>query len=350
MSQILFDKIAEAIIPRGENQERIDEVEEALLKATLAESLLLSDKILVNNFGPNVNLVVLKNWLGQDLLEQFLHDKTISFFHSNSSIGFADDNAAKFLKAKPGFSVFGGVGEDFSIHEGTVIILKEQTDLSDYDSQRLASLVESNNVECNCDKIASMATECINKQHGKNIDYMDHAKSLYLLGLSAQLDCSFISSKDRYTQLIDEYMGTLVDYDKAISKPFNTLLDFEDFPNLANLSIADELDFKEIYELREDKEAIKFREWLQNVNKQNDLDIIKEYTSDIYNPLYRSPKRKITSFGISTSFSIGLAFVDPTLAIPGGVAGNAFDQFIAGKILKNWSPKYFLQKIPKPKK
>lgn len=275
MSQIIFDKIVEAILPRNISQERIDSEQEAILKASFAESLLLTDRVLINNFGPNLNLVVLYNWVGQDLLEQLIHDGTVSFFHSNSFIGFADENAAKFLNVKPGFSVLGGVGEDFSIHDGTVNVLKEQTELSDYDIQRLASLVETNNIECNSFEIASKAADCVNEKYGMSSDFLDNAKSLQLLGQSADLNCEFISAKDNYIDLINDYLGRVVDFEQSLSQPFNTLLEYEDLPKLLELSIAEELDFEEIHQLRTEKEAIKFRDWLQNVNKESDLDIIK---------------------------------------------------------------------------
>lgn len=349
MSQILFDKIVEAVLPRNIHQGKLDFEKEAIIKASFAESILLTDRVLVNNFGPNLNLVVLYNWIGQDLLEQLIHDGVVSFFHSNSTIGFADEKSAKMLNSKHGFLAFEGVGEDFSIHDGTVNILKEQTELSDYDIQRLASLVEANNVECNCFEIASRTADCINDKYGLNSDYLDNAKSLQFLGQSAELNCEFISAKDEYVDYINNYLGRIVDFDQSLSKPFNTLLEYEDLPKLMELSLAEELDFEEIHQLRMEKEAIKFRDWLQNINKEDELNIIKEYTADIYSPLYRSPKRKITSFSVSTSIGIGLAFVDPALAIPAGAAVNAFDQFIAEKIQNNWSPKFFLNKMSNKK-
>ncbi|MEL7834277.1 hypothetical protein [Fodinibius sp. Rm-B-1B1-1] len=352
MAKVLFDKISKATIPRHDGGKRISQNEEIALKSTFAESLLLSDQIYVNNFGPNLNLVVLLNWLGQDLLEELIHKGSISFFHSNTTVGYANKDTAALLNANPGFMAFQGVGSHFeSVYDGTYSILKEQTELSDYDIGRLATLVDANNKDLDCFEIGKKASrkgnqllETYDKSESK---YLDFANAMYLAGLSSQLDCELVIAADRFLDNLNTYFDSIIDYSKLTTKPFQTILEYEDMPSLQALLLDGQISFEEIVKIRENKEAEKFRDWLFNIQNEDEIGVIKEYSKEVFHPLYETPFSKPVRFAINSALTIGLSFVEPQTAIITGLSYQAFDELIIDKISKGWSPKIFIKKIRK---
>lgn len=352
MSKVLFDKISKATIPRHEGRKGISGAEEAALKATFAESLLLSDEIYLNNFGPNLNLVVLLNWLGQDLLEHLIHKGTISFFHSNTTIGYANEHASKALKMNPGFNPIQGVGRHFeSIYEGTCSTLKEQTNLSNYNIDRLATLVDANNFDIDCFSIGKAASAkgniLLQNNDNNGSKYLDYTNAMYLAGLSAQMDCNLLIAADRFLDNLNKYLQSVIDYSKLATKPFQTILQYEDMPSIQDMLANEELTFNEIVEIRENREAKKFRNWLFEIQSDDEIGILKEYSKDVFHPLYQSQIKKGVRIGITSALTIGLSFVNPAAAIIAGLGYQAFDELIINKISKGWSPSIFINKIRK---
>lgn len=129
-------------------------------------------------------------------------------------------------------------------------------------------------------------------------------------------------------------------YQPSAWEDFQDLLDFRDLPNVGIIIANGDISFNDLWKIRNKSSAIKFRKWMQSIDKNNASDLKKLYVDSLEN--------KTLSDSIPVKW-IRLAITSTTwLLWPVVWLGSGMiDSFFVDKLINWYKPKLFLDEISK---
>lgn len=123
-----------------------------------------------------------------------------------------------------------------------------------------------------------------------------------------------------------------------LESSFSKLLELKDIPDIGVKIKSGDWTLSDIWKNRETKNARAFRKWLREADPQNSDELIKKYIASIDTSSGNLPTR-ILRFLIPT----GIGLVNT----PAGIAASCADSFFINKLIKGYSPSFFLNQLNK---
>lgn len=123
-------------------------------------------------------------------------------------------------------------------------------------------------------------------------------------------------------------------------KQFYSLLELFRLPDIRSAIISDELTMTDIWKIRMNRKAKKFRRWLGDVNTSNSRELEQAYVAALgKSSIFNSVPLRVIRFLTTTA----IGAINPPLGIISGTS----DSFFINKWLDGYSPKLFLEDIRK---
>lgn len=379
IDRLLFTSFSDVIRPRSakdgseEERQRLSRVPDR--KGLLAEALLLSDQIVFDVSGPNLELPLLLALFGYKTLCSLLEEDVFTFSFCPGTLAYIsqDNRRALQLSAEPGLQRISGIGLAWSDpFESAVLALKEQTTLPRDERRFLARLATRNTKVLPAEKIFAEAIRLANADKGSplglemgftadddptKVDFDEAKKRKYLDLASHNLSYLSMCLTD-CTDLVAEHLAYRVLQNRLIVDPkfsdktriTGHLFEFEDVPNIRSLVASGALSMDLILEIRKSNHLKKFREWLSKIPSDSlQLDVVKAYNSAIQQKLSSKPLYKILKVAVFTGIGATLGSVGGPLdvgisAIAADLLLNFTDTFFINKIVDGWNPKVFIDK------
>jgi len=125
---------------------------------------------------------------------------------------------------------------------------------------------------------------------------------------------------------------------------FRTLLKLEEFPDLALLLSAGEIEFDDLLKLRVSKNTEKFRRWLLEGNYKDQITLFREYFKKEFK-IPPNTKFKVVKTAVFRGLSMGLNALTPGVGTATGIGLSLFDNFLLERFLERWSPRIFINEL-----
>jgi|GEM_PF-1826098 len=372
MYNILFEIVSKTVIPRSTKQLPSQEID-YLVQSQFLDSLLLNDKISFIVNGPNLDIVALFRWFGKDTVERLLEDKIIEFIYAPGVFTYLTRGNVESLKlsSNPGLTLLSALDPAWnSIFDSTYSALKEQTEYPRSYRRHISRLVEKTSVPFSMDEIRDNVYESsqfdvrneIGKEFGfdkyANPDdgtiaqdmisyYLDIAHSNNILFLSAKNNCTTILGNENTNNILNLKVQCISSKLDSTIKNYQYIKNFEDFPDILPLLKSGSLKFNKLLKLRDSKDGENFKNWIHNMQSGNEIDVIKEFTKNIFNRNSDLLSSKILRIVFNTGVGALLLPLNPIAGLAAGVGLNLLDTFLVEKLINKWEPKFFINKIKK---
>lgn len=347
-------------------------------KGLLAEGLLLSDQLMLDVTGPNLQLPVLLEFFGFKGLCKILEEDIVHFAYCPGVISYltAEKVRGLGLTSPPGMHRFVGTDVAWSDpFESSELALREQTNLRRVDRRLLSRLVARNTKVLPGDKIfqegVRLANADIKSPLGKELGFtpedvpergdfqtdkethfreLAHYNMLYLCMVISK--CSDTVAKELAYRVLQNRVVVEPRFKDRV-EILQTILEFEDIPDVKDLIASGRLSLKAILEIRKSKHLREFRQWLGKLpSESKDLQVLKAYRRAVEDKVSSKTGYKILKLGMFTGAGMGIGtMLGPAGTVAGAIAGAAADlalgytdAFFVDQFVDGWNPKIFIEK------
>ncbi|AFY75061.1 hypothetical protein Syn7502_03177 [Synechococcus sp. PCC 7502] len=345
-----------------------------MIKNSICEELILHDQIFIptQDYLTACGLILV---LGEENFISLLEDKRIHFLRLRGVFGYVkgtgvDGTLLTFIdpdsKRPQDSSIEKSIEIGLSVistqvtekNKITDLLIKESTPLEmstvldaikcdSFRDLRATSLWKDKYNFSNKDLLAlpgmeDMQVRVIGPGTNPKIDPVDALLALALfnieLYLSIKFECASSSSGSPLGDLIDIKLDRLVEQ-SVRSKNIWSLLEINNIPDLGNLDLTDECNFKDLLKVIRSQNANEFRKWFHDRKTLDEREIFKEYVGLLSEvPAIQTLPSKAIRFCVGN----GLGFV-PVI----GQVFSFIDTFLLEKFLQGNSPRYFIEDLKK---
>ena len=354
--------------------------------AHLASQLLLYDTVIIptTDFGI---VPILISWLGLDQFKAALKSSAIGFLRRPRLLGYVGNgNGISTFVIKPGEkrpwkwwqqAIFGASETSLDLQLRNMspsIRAKEREKVVDTIASRTATLTYDNDFfmksivhESYVDvrsspRLSSFVLEKAEKKGGAvNLAWLDGVGpdemrvlshdgaikdavdlvlrvaeiNMEILMSSQSDDADLFTSQGAELVLTEKLAGAGLD--RSLLQGFIRLLDLTDVPDIRVAVSSNAVTPSDIWEIRQGRNARRFREWLREADPSDSRDLEKAYVKALgRSTLADSLPLRALRFALTTAAGL----------IPGaGLAAGAIDSFFVDKWLKGYSPKLLLDEL-----
>jgi hypothetical protein len=349
------------------------------IKSLIFESLLLFDTTCFKVVGENVPLAVLINEFGVGGLEKLIDQNAIRFLHWKTMVGNMVDNIPGVIPLVAGnYNEGPYVDPEESISIGMKSLARQPNkDQRKTIVRKVRDLYESPASTETIDT-TSFVTSAFNS--GKLKPYgLDH-EVLDLYKLPAEKKAELVKCAEElfeYKQLMasghtsvenSRFFSLFIDTANKINKVkhsevVSVVADLEGFPDLRKVYNNIHNPLSKVVSLREKKNVIKFRKWLDEIPSLDRKDITRSYLDAIENPqgFFETQTGKLTKIMTMAMMGAGVgALAGPIGASVGAVAGSLtssmiepalgvgldlVDEYFISGITQGWTPRMFFKEV-----
>jgi hypothetical protein len=335
----------------------------------LAEALLLSDQIIINVHGPNLELPLLVEIFGYRQFCDLLEKGALGFSFSPGNFTYLTQKNLDVLKisGEPGLRKITGVDQAWSNpFDASVLTLKEQTVLSRQDRRFLARLVHKHTQIlpeeifdeairlANADRASALGKKIAlpdmgvlnSKNIQKHLALASHNLSYLSMCLS---NCNDILSDELAYEVLAN-RTTIKQSHSTTTQIVSKILEFESIPNIRQLVSTNQLTLNQVLDIRKTNNLKEFREWLKQVpDNSSSIDVIRRYTSSVENKLsnkivYKTAKIVVLGIVGGAIGSIGGPLGTLAGSMGLNIALGFTDTFFIDQVFNGWNPKIFIEK------
>lgn len=342
---------------------------DSYLKGRFAEAISFGDSITIAVMGPNLEIVTLFRWLGENIVEELLENEVINFVYVPGILSYVslESKRKAKLKAGPGIEHFVGLGYGWNdIKEATMLALKEQTGFKRDYRKHIAKLITKNSTSLNTNLLHQKSIDVtkvdVRGEIGQNLGFLDfmdpdngllqgdlvlryldiaHA-NLFVL-IASKLGCNDILGNDICSNIIDVRFKKIFSLSEIPVDKFKTLLDFEEIPNFEYLLKTNQLSFRDLINIRNSKDGISFREWFAKLDNSTKKDVIEAYCRANFGSKINSTSSKLIRIALYQT--IPTLFTDPIMSRFIGTGLSFVDSFLLNKLQVGWTPKVIFQRL-----
>ena len=351
------------------------------IKSSVFESLMLFDKSCFKVVGENIPLAVLVNEVGVLGLEKLIGQDALSFLHWRSMVGNMVDNIPGVLPLISGQYNDGPyIDPEESILIGLKILRNQPNKKQRQTIVRKVRDLYEVSPPADISETTIFVTSAFSsgklKQYGLDNEVLD----LYKLPKGSKgslvqcaedlLEYKHIIATGQTTLENSRFISLFNDTaDKIIKinpgESVSIVAELEGFPDLKSVYHAIENPLQKAVGLREKKNIIKFRKWLDAAPNEERSDIIEAYLEAIANPkgFFETTSGKLTKLMAMTIIGAGVGVVATPLsttvgALAGAAAGRLIepalnfgldlvDEYLISGLTKGWTPRMFFSEIKK---
>ncbi len=346
------------------------------IKSSLFESLLLHDKINIKVVGENIPLAVLISDMGINGVEELIDQNALSFTHWTPMIlHFVDDIQGIIPLASGRHSSKAHCDPEESISIGLKsltsklnkkerrTITQKVRDLYSYPEENIEHSAKDYVLSAfNSNKLLTLGLD--NTKHDiyklpttQKLSLSKCAESLLEYKHLTNLKLTSTDSPDIHSLFFDCSEKIIT---TKHSEAFSKIIELENFPKLQDIYFHLDSPLRRIGKIRNTKNTIKFRSWLDETTDSNELsDISKAYIDAIANKkgFFDTGTGKFTKTVVMGIAGAGVgAVAGPVGLAVGGVTGavvapaadfgfDLIDEYFLSGLLKGWSPKMFIEEL-----
>lgn len=345
------------------------------IKAQIFEDLLLYDKVTFKVYGENFPLAFLINELSMKGIEKLIEKDDIQFALWTPTIMYGVSNIKGVIPIFPGRfnspvhcepeqSIESGLNFLTNLSQKNKKIIKrklrdkyiipkegieneaQEFTLSAFKSNKFAHYELTN--EEDLTQLDKKQKEILNKCASDLLEYK--------FTISEQLT---INQNSEFQPLFNSTVKNSIKHDEIVTE----IIKIENFPNLKEVFFnLEKTTFKDIVKIREKNNIKKFRNWLNEISNNAELnEITKEYINSIENSkdFFETKKGRFTKNIIMSLVGAGIGSIaGPMGTTIGGIAGNLLspsadfaldmlDEYFISEVLKGWTPRTFFDELNK---
>lgn len=351
------------------------------IKSSIFESFMLFDKTCFKVIGENIPLAVLVNEVGVLGLEKLIDQDALSFLHWQSMVGNMVDNIPAVLPLISGKYNDGPyIDPEESISIGLKVLRNQPNKKQRQTIIRKVRDLYEVSPPTDISETTIFVTSAFSS--GKLKPYGLDNEVLDLYKLPKESKGSLVQCAEdllEYKHIIATGQTTLENSrfialfnntaDKIIKtnpgEAVSIVAELEGFPDLKAVYRAMENPLQRAVGLREKKNILKFRKWLDAAPNEERGDIIQAYLEAIASPkgFFETASGKLTKLMAMTIIGAGVGVAATPLsstvgAIAGATAGKLIepalsfgldlvDEYLINGLTKGWTPRMFFSEIKK---
>ncbi len=347
------------------------------IKAQIFEDLLLYDKTTFKVYGENIPLAFLINELSVKGIERLIEKEDIQFALWTPSIMHVVSNIKGVVPlcsgrlnspvhCEPEQSIESGLNFLTNLSQKNKKIIKRK--LRDkYIIPKEGIETESKEFTISAFKSNKFTSYGLNNEEDLTLLSKEKKETLnkcasdlleYKFTISEQLT---INRHSEFEPLFRGVVSNCIKHDEIV----NEIITIENFPNLKEVFFnLKKTSFKDIIKLREKNNIKKFRNWLNEISDNVELnDVTKEYIDSIENSkgFFETKKGRFTKNITMSLLGAGVGSIaGPMGTAIGGVTGSLIspsadfaldmiDEYFISELSKGWTPRMFFDEINKLK-
>lgn len=345
------------------------------IRAQIFEDLLLYEKTTFKVYGENIPLAFLINEFSIKSIEKLIEEESIQFalwtpmiMHMVSNIKgvipLVHGRNTSLVHCDPEQSIESGLNFLTNISQKNKKIIKRKLrdkyiipkEGIENESQDFTVSAFKSNKFISYGLTNEKDLTQLNKQEKKILNECASDLLEYKFTISEQL---MINQNSKFQSLFNSTINNCIKHDEIINK----IITIENFPNLKEVFFnLEKTSFKDIIKIREKNNIKKFRNWLNEMSNNADLnEITKEYINSIENSkgFFETKKGRFTKNITMSLLGAGVGSIaGPMGTAIGGVAGSLLspsadlaldmlDEYFITELLKGWTPRMFFDEINK---
>lgn len=349
------------------------------LKSSLFENFMLFDKTTFKVYGENIPLAVLINELTLEGLERLIEQNSIGFALWTPMLVHLEDNIPGIVPIAAGRLNSGVHSDPEQSIDMTFEFLRKKPNKKQRnlikDKVRDLYIIPEEGIE---DQSTEFTLSAYNSNKFKSFGlsntfdiYSLNKDQKQLLTKCAEdlVEYKFLISKKMTSSNNSTFSNLFIDTANKINHLNNAevtsyIANFENFPNIKEVSLSLKNPLKDIPKLREKKNIKKFRAWLNEVVTDHEMsEITKAYIDAISNSkgFFETKKGRFTKNVAMALIGAGVgSAAGPVGTAVGGVLGtmvepaadfalDMVDEYLISELTKGWTPRMFFDELNKYK-